>query len=199
MKKRVLLCCAALLALVCASAGATDWEFSDRDRDGTYDEESAVYIQLSGDGVFIDGDGATAEGSAVTIADEGVYVLSGTLSDGRVIVNAGEDDKVQIVLAGADIHCETYAALYVEEADKVFLTLEDGTQNRLSCGAEFALASEDDNVDAAVFSRAAGRGPFLFRTSTHRPFLASVLRCPLLSEVPAFLIFSMASGIKTTR
>ncbi|HIS92354.1 MAG TPA: carbohydrate-binding domain-containing protein [Candidatus Alectryocaccomicrobium excrementavium] len=154
MKKRVLLCCAALLALVCASAGATDWEFSDRDRDGTYDAESAVYIQLSGDGVFIDGDGATAEGSAVTIADEGVYVLSGTLSDGRVIVNAGEDDKVQIVLAGADIHCETYAALYVEEADKVFLTLEDGTQNRLSCGAEFALASEDDNVDATVFSRA---------------------------------------------
>lgn len=154
MIKRVLLCCAALMAFACSSAGATDWEFSDRDRDGTYDAESAVYIQLSGDGVFIDGDGAMVEGSTVAIAEEGTYVFSGALDDGRILVAAGEDDKVQIVLAGADIHCETYAALYVEEADKVFLTLEDGTQNRLSCGAEFALASEDDNVDAAVFSRA---------------------------------------------
>lgn len=154
MKKRVLLCCAALLAFTCLSAEAADWEFSDRDRDGTYDAESAVYIQLSGDGVFIDGDGAMVEGSTITIAEEGTYVVSGTLDDGRILVAAGESDKVQIMLAGADIHCETYAALYVEEADKVFLTLAEGTQNRLSCGAEFTLASEDDNVDAAVFSRA---------------------------------------------
>ena len=71
MIKRVLLCCAALMAFACSSAGATDWEFSDRDRDGTYDAESAVYIQLSGDGVFIDGDGAMVEGSTVAIAEEG--------------------------------------------------------------------------------------------------------------------------------
>lgn len=154
MKKRILLCCAALLAFACLSAEAADWEFSDRDRDGTYDAASAVYIQLSGDGVFIDGDGAMVEGSTITIAEEGTYVVSGALDDGRILVAAGESDKVQIVLAGADIHCETYAALYVEEADKVFLTLAEGTQNRLSCGAEFTLASEDDNVDAAVFSRA---------------------------------------------
>ena len=86
MKKRVLLCCAALMAFACSSAGATDWEFSDRDRDGTYDAESAVYIQLSGDGVFIDGDGAMVESSTIAIAEEGTYVVSGAL-DGALHAN----------------------------------------------------------------------------------------------------------------
>ena len=49
-----------------AEERATDWEISDRDRDGTYDAASAVYIQLSGDGVFIDGDGVMVEGSTIT-------------------------------------------------------------------------------------------------------------------------------------
>ena len=69
-----------------AEERATDWEISDRDRDGTYDAASAVYIQLSGDGVFIDGDGAMVEGSTIAIAEEGTYVVSGAL-DGALHAN----------------------------------------------------------------------------------------------------------------
>ena len=103
MKKRVLLCCAALMAFACSSAGATDWEFSDRDRDGTYDAESAVYIQLSGDGVFIDGDGAMVEGSTIAIAEEGTYVVSGAL-DGALHANGDRtiESGVPAPLDGAE-------------------------------------------------------------------------------------------------
>ena len=103
MKKRVLLCCAALMAFARSSAGATDWEFSDRDRDGTYDAESAVYIQLSGDGVFIDGDGAMVEGSTIAIAEEGTYVVSGAL-DGALHANGDRtiESGVPAPLDGAE-------------------------------------------------------------------------------------------------
>lgn len=69
-----------------AEERATDWEISDRDRDGTYDAASAVYIQLSGDGVFIDGDGVMVESSTIAIAEEGTYVVSGAL-DGALHAN----------------------------------------------------------------------------------------------------------------
>ena len=72
--------------LSAAEEKATDWEISDRDRDGTYDAASAVYIQLSGDGVFIDGDGAMVESSTIAIAEEGTYVVSGAL-DGALHAN----------------------------------------------------------------------------------------------------------------
>ena len=55
-------------------------------RAGTYDAASAVYIQLSGDGVFIDGDGAMVESSTIAIAEEGTYVVSGAL-DGALHAN----------------------------------------------------------------------------------------------------------------
>lgn len=72
--------------LSAAEEKATDWEISDWDRDGTYDAASAVYIQLSGDGVFIDGDGVMVESSTIAIAEEGTYVVSGAL-DGALHAN----------------------------------------------------------------------------------------------------------------
>ena len=84
--------------LSAAEEKATDWEISDRDRDGTYDAASAVYIQLSGDGVFIDGDGAM-----VAIAEEGTYVVSGAL-DGALHANGDRtiESGVPAPLDGAE-------------------------------------------------------------------------------------------------
>ena len=89
--------------LSAAEEKATDWEISDRDRDGTYDAASAVYIQLSGDGVFIDGDGAMVEGSTIAIAEEGTYVVSGAL-DGALHANGDRtiESGVPAPLDGAE-------------------------------------------------------------------------------------------------
>lgn len=54
------------------------------------------------------------------------YVISGTLENGMLMVDAEDTDKVQIVLNNASITNETSAALYVREADKVFLTTGPG-------------------------------------------------------------------------
>ena len=60
----------------------------------------------------------------VTITSEGTYVVSGTLDNGQIIVNAGDDDKVYLILNGADITCHTSAPVYVQNADKTTITLE---------------------------------------------------------------------------
>ena len=126
--------------------------FSDRDLEGTWDESEAVAIHLSGDTAACDSDGVSIDGGQITIGAEGVYLLSGTLTDGQIVVNAGENDKVQLVLSGADITSSTSAAIYALEADKVFLTLAEGTENALANGGEY-VAIDENNIDAVIFSK----------------------------------------------
>ena len=135
-------------------ASALDLDYSNRDRDPSYDDASATHIVLAGDTATVDGAGATAEGSTVAIAAEGVYVVSGSLDDGQLVVEAPEDAKVQVVLAGATIHNEDGPAVYVKQADKCFVTLVDGTQNALTDGAEYVLEDGSDEPYATLFSRA---------------------------------------------
>lgn len=139
-------------AVTTASTIDTATIFSDRDLEGTYDESAAIAIQLSGDSASCDSDAVTIEGSRITIGAEGVYVFSGTLADGQIVVNAGETDKVQLVLAGADITSSTSAAIYALEADKVFVTLAEGTENTLINGGEY-VAIDDNNIDAVIFAK----------------------------------------------
>ena len=126
--------------------------FTDRDREIGYDDETAGHITLLGDTAQADTDAVTVNGSCVTITDEGTYVVAGTLNDGCLVVRADDTDKVQLVLNGASITCSDSAALYVAEADKVFVTTAAGTQNTLANGGAYA-ENEEANIDGAVFSR----------------------------------------------
>ena len=115
--------------------------YSDRDLDASYDESEAVLVDLS----TISGD--------YTITAAGVYVFTGTLSDGSILVNAGEEDKVQIVLSNASITNSDGPAIYAVAADKVFVTAEAGTSNTLSDGSAYAEDSFGNNPDGAIFAR----------------------------------------------
>lgn len=126
--------------------------FSKRDLSGDYDASQATAITLSGNSAKADSDDVQISGSAVTITAAGTYILKGTLSDGSIIVDAGKEDKVQLVLDGVTIHSETFAAIYVKQADKVFVTLAEGSVNTLSNGGAFTLI-DDNHVDAVVFSK----------------------------------------------
>lgn len=126
--------------------------FSDRDKEIGYDEENSTVIKLSDDSTTCDSDAVQISGNTVTIIDEGTYILSGTLTDGMVIVDAEDTDKVQLVLDGVDITSAESAAIYVREADKVFITTASDSQNTLTNGGTYT-AIDDDNIDAAIFSK----------------------------------------------
>lgn len=125
--------------------------FTERDLAGTYEESEAVYVTLSDDGITGETAGVAINGQTVTITEEGTYVFSGTLSEGQIVVDA-DDAKVQIVLDNVDITCATNAAVYVKSADKVFVTLAEGSQNTLRNTDEY-VAIDDNNIDAVIFSK----------------------------------------------
>ena len=126
--------------------------FSDRDKEIGYDEENNTVIKLSNDSTTCDSDAVQISGNTVTIIDEGTYILSGTLTDGMVIVDAEDTDIVQLVLDGVDITSAESAAIYVREADKVFITTASDSQNTLTNGGTYT-AIDDNNIDAAIFSK----------------------------------------------
>ena len=129
-----------------------DTEFTDREKSGSYKASEAVKITLNKTTATVSGSGAKADGSTITITEEGVYIVSGTLEDGQIIVDASDSDKVQIVLNGVNINCETNAAIYVREADKVFITLAENSSNTLGGGNEYTQI-DDNTVDGVIFSK----------------------------------------------
>lgn len=127
-------------------------QFSDRDLQNGYDEEGSAAITLNGTGASCSSNAVKISGSRITITDEGTYILSGTLQDGMVIVDADKSDKVQLVFNSAEISSSSSAAVYVRQADKVFLTTAADTENTLSNGGTYE-AIDENNIDAAVFSK----------------------------------------------
>ena len=137
--------------------------FTDRDLDVGYEESDSVKISLSDDSTTVSSgssdnsstddtvDGVTIDGNVITITSGGTYIISGTLSEGQLVVDA-DDEKVQLVLDNADITCATSAAIYVKSAGKTFITLAEGSENILMNTAEFE-AIDDNNIDAVIFSK----------------------------------------------
>ncbi|MBQ3879925.1 MAG: carbohydrate-binding domain-containing protein [Oscillospiraceae bacterium] len=138
------------LAASSDTAADTGDAFSERDLSGEYDDK-VVSITL-GDAMTCDADGVTIDGSVVTITKAGTYIISGTLSDGYILIDAEKTEKIQLVLDGASITSSDFAAIYVRSADKVFVTLADGSENTLANGGSFAQIDEND-VDAVIFSK----------------------------------------------
>ena len=126
--------------------------FTERDNKTDYDESKAVTIKLNGTTATSSSNSVKISGSKITITEEATYVVSGELTDGMLIVDAPDTAKLQIVLNGANITSKTSAALYILEADKVFVTLADGKTNTLANGGSFT-AIDENNIDAAVFSK----------------------------------------------
>lgn len=92
------------------------------------DLTGATTITLSGSGASVEGKGAAAEGGVVTITAAGVYAVSGSLEDGRIIVNAPKED-VTVALNGADITCSYGSPLYIYKAGTAVVHLMAGTEN----------------------------------------------------------------------
>lgn len=126
--------------------------FTDRDKEVGFDENADTVILLSGTTASCDSDAVEITGGTITITDEGTYILSGSLTEGSIVIDAEDTDKLQLVLNGADITCATSAAIYVKQADKVFITLAPNSDNSLATTGEF-VAIDDNHIDAVIFSK----------------------------------------------
>ncbi|MBD5457247.1 MAG: carbohydrate-binding domain-containing protein, partial [Lachnospiraceae bacterium] len=127
--------------------------FTANDMNADWDISSATSIVLSDSGSTINGTGAYVHDGNVYIVYAGCYVLTGELTNGSVIIDADKSDKIWVLLDGAAIHCGDGAAIRVEQADNVFLTLADGTESTVSSGEQYSAENIASGVDGVIYSR----------------------------------------------
>lgn len=98
-------------------------------------------------------DGVTQSGSVYTITKAGEYTVAGLLSEGQLIVDAGDENEVTIVLNGTSITCSSGSPIYVKNASEVKIKSEENSFNEvIDKRAEATEDSSDDAGNAAIYA-----------------------------------------------
>lgn len=98
-------------------------------------------------------DGVTQSGSVYTITKAGEYTVAGLLSEGQLIVDAGDEDEVTIVLNGTSVTCSTGSPIYVKNASEVKIKSEENSFNEvIDNRTETTEDSSDDAGNAAIYA-----------------------------------------------
>lgn len=120
------------------STDQIDFEFTNNDLSFDFDESTVVITDENEE--------------TIKITAEGTYLVTGKHK--QIVVSAPDTAKIQLVLKNAEIANSNGPAIYITEADKVFITALEGTESSVTDGAEYSSEYTDNNVDAAIFSRA---------------------------------------------
>ena len=102
--------------------------------DYVWDRSEVIPILLQGTAIVAGDSGARVDGSKVTITRGGTYRLSGTLTDGQIIVGSQDKGTVRLGLQGTEICCSWGAAVFTEQAKKTGIFLAENTENYLADG-----------------------------------------------------------------
>lgn len=126
------------------------------DTDVTHADDAENYrVAITGDFTITSdtSDGITQSGSVYTITKAGEYTVAGLLSEGQLIVDAGDEDEVTIVLNGTSITCSSGSPIYVKNASEVKIKSEENTFNEvIDKRAEATDDSSDDAGNAAIYA-----------------------------------------------
>ena len=126
------------------------------DTDVTHADDAENYrVSITGDFTVTSdtSDGVTQSGSVYTITKAGEYTVTGLLSEGQLIVDAGDEDEVTIVLNGTSITCSSGSPIYVKNASKVEIKSEDNSFNEvIDNRTEATEDSSDDAGNAAIYA-----------------------------------------------
>lgn len=127
--------------------------YDENDLDDNWDEAGSTVITCNGGSAEIEGQGVSKSEGVITVNAAGTYVLRGTY-EGQVVVDAGKEDVVRLVMDGFHISCKNTSPVYGLQSGKIILILAEGTENTVTDGEEYVFASADeDEPDAAVFSK----------------------------------------------
>lgn len=125
--------------------------FTNRDISASYDDK--IYnITLADHQSSSDNKKVEINDNIITITNTGTYIIKGKLTDGQIVVDADDTDKIQLVLNGVDISSQSTAAIHITEAKKVFITMAEKSKNTLSTANEF-VRTEKNKADGVIYSK----------------------------------------------
>ncbi len=121
----------------------------EEDSDYVWNSSEVVEVMLKGNSITTSmSNTSTIEGSTITITSAGTYLISGTLTNGQIIVNTQDEETVQLILNNVDITCSSSAPIYVMDAEKAIIILEAGSTNTV----KDAHTGSTEDPNAAIFS-----------------------------------------------
>ncbi|MBE6966246.1 MAG: carbohydrate-binding domain-containing protein [Ruminococcaceae bacterium] len=118
-----------------------------------YAKSSPVKINLMGDYIEASSNNIKIDGSDITILGGGVYVLSGTLNDGTVIVDSEDGAEVRLILNGVNIISSDFSAMDIRQSAKTVISLAEGTENVLTDGSVYNEEKLGEETAAAISSK----------------------------------------------
>lgn len=92
-----------------------------------------------------------SDGEDIIIDSAGIYEISGTSENSAIIVDAGDDDEVTVVLSDVSMTNTDIPCVNVKNAKKVTVETAEGTENRLAVSGEFT--KDDDSGNAVIYSK----------------------------------------------
>ena len=94
-------------------------EYSTDEKDSNWKDEDYTDVVLT---------------ESLNITKAGTYHITGTIENGSITINVGDEDIVKLILDNVSVTNQNGSAIYVENADKVIITLADGTTNTITDG-----------------------------------------------------------------
>ena len=134
MKKTILYTIAAVLLSVITAAAMIPAAFASDESEREYDTDGATKFTFTDSGIDAvkgDYDGCNINGSDLTINSAGVYILSGTSSDGSVTVKKGTTGVV-LILAGLNLTSADSAPIACNKSSEVTVVAAAGSKNTLT-------------------------------------------------------------------
>jgi len=134
-------------------------EYKNKDLESTFDTTELTNIVFSDSGITVTGDKevkvSEVDGRQIAaITSKGKYLVSGTCSNGQIVVNADKESDVRLILNGLTLTCPDSAAIYERNCDKLLITTMAGTENTLENTGDIVYDDvEKKNPDACVFAK----------------------------------------------
>jgi hypothetical protein len=97
--------------------------------DYVWNSTEVIIVSLDTNSITTNSPTAVIEGSKITLTTAGTYRINGTLTNGQIIVNTQDKETVRLILSNVDVTCSNSAPIYIMNAKKTIIILEEGTLN----------------------------------------------------------------------
>lgn len=123
--------------------------------ESSWSEIEATKVLLEDNNIKVEGveKDIDIEESNLIIKQAGIYNIIGTIANGSIIVDTEDTDDVRIILNGVNITNLTGPAIYVRNAERTIITLNNNTENYLNDSKEYVLENGEDEPDGTIFSK----------------------------------------------
>lgn len=119
--------------------------------DYTWDVSSEDVINLNSTSISTTSTKVTISGTTATINAAGNFRVNGSLTNGKIIVDAASTDLVRVILNGITLTNTSGTALYVKKSKKTIINLVSGTTSTITDGSTYTDTTGGQN--AAIYAK----------------------------------------------